>query len=221
MFESYFRIKLAYFEIMNIQTLYCHRCDKHYNVRVQDLELMQRYHNTFDDYTKGYYGACFFKNLGRIKRSLLTRKQMSEETIAWLQENDYTPEDLNFAGAYGNTALMKAARVGELSVVEELLDAGADITCKNIDGNTALWLGCFSENPLIVSKLLEAGIEVDTKNEGGVTSLMYAASSGKEEMVSLLVEAGADVSIENDDGFSALDLAVTPTILRVLKKARK
>jgi len=206
---------------MSTQALYCRRCEKDYHVNNKDFALMQEHHKDSQDFSNGYMGACFFKNLGRIKRSKNLRIQMSEDTILWLKENDYSADNINHAGQYGNTALMKAARTGNLTVLDELLEAGADITCKNIDGNTALWLGCFSDNATIVSRLINAEIEVDTKNEGGVTSLMYAASSGKEEMVTMLVDAGADVKVENDDGFSALDLAVTPKILRTLRASVK
>ena len=52
---------------MNIYPLYCHNCKKKYNVRKEDLELMQEHHKSFDgkEYTKG----CFFKDLSYIKKS--------------------------------------------------------------------------------------------------------------------------------------------------------
>jgi ankyrin repeat protein len=145
---------------------------------------------------------------------------MSDEIQLWLAANSYTLDDLNKQGHFGNTALMKAAREGNAHITKKLLDAGADVTCKNVDGNTALWLACFGENPEVVALLLDAGIEVDTLNVNGVTSLMYAASSAKETMVQMLVDAGADVTIQSPDDFSALDLAVTPKILKILKRAR-
>jgi len=46
---------------------------------------------------------------------------------------------------------------------------------------------------------------------------MYVASSGKELMVKMLLDAGADVHIKNPDDFTALELAVTPKILRMLR----
>ena len=68
--------------------------------------------------------------------------------------------------------------------------------------------------------LIDAGIEIDTVNVNGVTPLMYAASSGKEKMVKMLLDAGADCRIKNPDDFSALDLAVTPAILKRLRNAQ-
>ena len=142
---------------------------------------------------------------------------MHQETLTWLKHNGYTLDNIDLQGNYGNTALMKAAREGNLQIVTDLISHGADITLTNVDGNTALWLACFGNNIEIIKMLIERGIEIDTINVNGTTPLMYAASSGKEEIVSLLVDAGADVRIKSPDDFTALDLAVTPKILRKLK----
>lgn len=146
---------------------------------------------------------------------------MNEETLKWLEMNDYSTDEINKQGNYGNTALMKAAREGNIDIVTDLLDSGADIHMTNVDGNTALWLSCFGGNTEIIKLLIAKGIEIDTLNVNGVTPLMYASSSGRDEIVSMLVDAGADVRIKNPDDFSALDLAVTPQILKILRKAQK
>ena len=148
-------------------------------------------------------------------------KHMDQETLKWLEENDYSTDEIDKQGNYGNTALMKAAREGNAPIFTDLLKLGADIHIKNVDGNTALWLACFGEDTEIIRELIAKGIEIDTLNVNGVTPLMYASSSGKEEIVSLLIDAGADVGIKNPDDFSALDLAVTPKILKMLKNAQK
>lgn len=66
---------------MSTQPLYCHSCNKNYNVRQEDLILMQKYDKNFDN-SKGYIGGCFFKNLGQIKRSLNARNQMIIDVYA-------------------------------------------------------------------------------------------------------------------------------------------
>ena len=143
---------------------------------------------------------------------------MRSSTLQWLEANGYTPDNLELQGNYGNTALMKAAREGDAAIVAELLEAGADVGRTNVDGNTALWLACFGDNPEVVERLITAGIPVDTVNVNGVTELMYAASSGKERMVEMLLQAGADPMLKNPDDFTAVELAVTPKILRMLRK---
>lgn len=137
----------------------------------------------------------------------------------WMMVYGYDPENINDTDDYDNTPLMRAAREGNLGALRELLDLGADMSRINTDGNTALWFACYADCPNAMKMLLDAGIEVDTQNDNKVTPLMYAASSGKEAAVEVLIEHGADATLKNLDDFSALDLAVTPKILRILRNA--
>ena len=144
---------------------------------------------------------------------------LSDETIAWFKENDYDVNDLNKQGKHGNSAIMKAAREGNVSIVKELIQKGVDLDLKNVDGNTALWNTCFASSFECFYELVDAGIDINSTNVNGVTSLMYCASAGKEDFVQLLLEYEANTKLENLDGFKAIDLAVTPSIYKMLKKA--
>jgi len=141
----------------------------------------------------------------------------SKETLEWMDINDYNPKTINFSGKHGNSALMKAVREAKSDIASELIEAGANLELRNVDGNTALWNACFGQDYKCVELLVKAGIKLDSMNDNDVTALMYSASAGKVDMVKLLVEYGADKSIENLDGFKAVDLAITPTIYRLLK----
>ena len=147
-------------------------------------------------------------------------KTLSNELKQWLLENSYSQTNLNDSGKYGNSPIMKAAREGKASLVKELISLGVDLNIKNVDGNSALWNSCFANSYECFELLISAGIEIDSKNVNDVTSLMYCASAGKEDFVELLLKHGADCSYENLDGFKAIDLAVTPKIVKMLKNAR-
>ena len=67
--------------------------------------------------------------------------------------------------------------------------------------------------------LVRAGIDIDSQNVNNVTSLMYCASAGKEDFVELLLKYKAKTDVESLDGFKAIDLAVTPKIVKLLKNA--
>ncbi len=56
---------------MSTDILFCHNCNKTYNVRKEDISLMQKHHKDFNgkEYTKG----CFFKELRVIKRAENTK----------------------------------------------------------------------------------------------------------------------------------------------------
>ncbi len=55
---------------MNTQLIYCTTCQKNYNVRLSDVELMKKNDRDFTgkEYTKG----CFFKDLTALKKSNLS-----------------------------------------------------------------------------------------------------------------------------------------------------
>jgi len=142
---------------------------------------------------------------------------MSEQTLLWLSSNGYDAVDLNRVGKYGNSALMKAVREGNVGVSQELIEAGVDLELRNIDGNTAIWNACFGGDFTCVELLVKAGIKLDSQNDNGVTALMYCASSGKEAMTRLLLAFHADTSLSNLDDFKAIDLASTATIYKMLK----
>ncbi|MDD2698264.1 MAG: ankyrin repeat domain-containing protein [Arcobacteraceae bacterium] len=141
----------------------------------------------------------------------------SNETIKWLEENDYTPNDINKVGKHGNSALMKACREAKADIVKEILECKPDLEISNVDGNTALWNACFGQDYRCVEQLVNAGIYLDKMNDNGVTALMYSASAGKEDMVKLLLDFGANKELSNLDDFKAIDLACTPRIYKLLK----
>ena len=137
----------------------------------------------------------------------------------WLIKNEYSQEDLNTVGKYGNSALMKACREANIIVVDELLSLNADLNIKNIDGNSALWNACFGNSYECFEALVKAGIDINSQNVNNVTSLMYCASAGKDDFVELLLKYNARTDFESLDGFKAIDLAVTPKIVKLLKNA--
>lgn len=142
---------------------------------------------------------------------------MHETTQQWLVTNGFDPTRLEQLGNYQDTALLVAARRGEVAVVSDLLDTGANVHHRNMDGTTALWAACVADNEAIARLLLAYGSDIDNQNDNGATVLMYAASSGKPQWVRFLLEAGANDQLQSLDGFSALELASTAEILRQLK----
>lgn len=137
----------------------------------------------------------------------------------WLILNEYSLDDLNSVGKYGNSALMKACREANIQIVDELLALGVDLNIKNVDGNSALWNACFGNSYECFEALVRAGIDIDSQNVNNVTSLMYCASAGKEDFVELLLKYKARTDFESLDGFKAIDLAVTSKIVKLLKNA--
>jgi ankyrin repeat protein len=146
-------------------------------------------------------------------------QQLSLTTLQWLEINRYHPDDLNQKGENGDTALMKATRMGETEIVKELITANTDLNLKNNDGNNALWFACFGNYYDLIRLLIDAGIDLNNQNDNGATVLMYAASAGKTPVVQFLLQAGANLELQNLDDFRAVDFANNVEILRILRHA--
>ena len=141
----------------------------------------------------------------------------SPALAAMLAEHACNPADLDAPGAQGLTPLMRAALLGRVDLVEELLVLGVDIQRRNGDGNNALWLACVARDDRVAARLATAGIDLDNQNDAGATCLMYAASSGRAEMVAWLLAAGANPDLKNQDDARAVDLCATLPCLKLLR----
>jgi len=117
---------------------------------------------------------------------------------------------------FGNTALLKAARLGENDVVDLLLSVDADIHHQNLAGSTALLQAATMSRRRTLAMLLEHGAAVNIANRRGVTPLLAAAYNGNERILELLLAAGADPKPLDATGKSALVYAAARGFPRVV-----
>ncbi|MCJ1384647.1 Set3 complex subunit with deacetylase activity, meiotic-specific repressor of sporulation proteins [Xylographa soralifera] len=101
------------------------------------------------------------------------------------------PEDLDDPDFAGNTPLQIASLKGNAEVVKMLLEAGCDITCKNIDLDTPLIDACENERSAVVKLLLQAGMDPRQGNARGEEplDLLDPSSEVYEDMKAALTEA--------------------------------
>jgi ankyrin repeat protein len=101
------------------------------------------------------------------------------------------PKALN---RYGATPLSEAASLGNATVIEALLKAGADPNTRVTgDGETVLMTTARSGNADAVKILLAHGADVNARESyRGQTALMWAAGERHPEVVRLLLAHGAD-----------------------------
>lgn len=145
---------------------------------------------------------------------------MSPALTAFLAEHGFAPDDINAPQADGRfTPLMRAAKLGRLDIVDELLALGVELNALNADGCNALWLACYNGSHELIERLIAAGVDIDRQNGNGATCLMYVSSNSKPDLVKLLLEKGANTTLKNFDDFSALELAASRECLMLLRKA--
>jgi ankyrin repeat protein len=107
----------------------------------------------------------------------------------------------------GMTALMQAAKYGQITLLrEQLRVAGIDVNARDEYEDTVLIVAARNGRTGIVQELLQAaGIDVNARRPLGKTALMHAAKNGKVEMVKdLLNVPGIDLDVIDKYGKSAL-----------------
>ncbi|KAI1130573.1 ankyrin [Nemania abortiva] len=110
------------------------------------------------------------------------------------------------------SALIVAARRGDVSIIELLVSYGVDI---NAGGRiysgiyrTALYEAASRNQPDVVKCLLAANAKVNQEGGKYNTALCAACCTGDESTVSLLLEKGADITLSGGRFVNALSCAV-------------
>uniref|UniRef100_A0A3Q2ZN19 Regulatory factor X-associated ankyrin-containing protein n=1 Tax=Hippocampus comes TaxID=109280 RepID=A0A3Q2ZN19_HIPCM len=108
----------------------------------------------------------------------------------------------------GFTPLMWASAFGEKTVVDLLLEKGADPKIVARDRESALTLASSGGYVDIIEVLLRRGVDVNVYDWNGGTPLLYAVRGNHVKCVEALLAKGADITTESDSGYSAMALAV-------------
>ncbi len=119
---------------------------------------------------------------------------------------------LNRADKNGNTALMTAARQGRETIVQALLDSGANVnyTVPSKEGaasalQAAVDITDFKEEHMrVIHYLVQKGADVKGRNKAGQFPLLFAADHGNAEAAGVLIEHGANVNDADLKGTFAL-----------------
>ncbi len=104
----------------------------------------------------------------------------------------------------GMTPVMTASSMGEVRIVELLLNSGADPNKRGSANRTALQYAAEKNHIAVVRKLLEFGADIDAYDNTRLTPLIMAADRGYTDLGILLIETGADVNIQHVQGWTAL-----------------
>ncbi|KAM6938471.1 DNA-binding protein RFXANK isoform 1-T2 [Lycodopsis pacificus] len=108
----------------------------------------------------------------------------------------------------GFTPLMWAAAFGEKTMVDFLLEKGADPKTIARERESALTLASSGGYVDIVESLLRHGVDIDAFDWNGGTPLLYTVRGNHIKCVEALLAKGADMTIESDSGYSPMALAV-------------
>jgi len=125
--------------------------------------------------------------------------------------------DLSWVDFTGQTAFLRAALAGDITVMRLLLEKGADPNIPTFAGTTALmaaagvnWMAgqTFTESKEAlmeaVQLCLDKGGDVNAKNSMGVTAVIGAANRGSDDILEFLVKKGARLDIKDKEGRTPL-----------------
>ncbi len=108
----------------------------------------------------------------------------------------------------GRAVLGWAAQNGDVSVVNALIEAKANLNHVDGVGHTPLMRAADTGQVEVLKALAKAGADLNVKEpHEGRTALFLAAASGHEAIVKALLEAGADPNILDSDGDSVVLIA--------------
>ena len=118
-----------------------------------------------------------------------------------------------------SSSIHEAAKEGNLNIVIQQLDSGADVNLANESGDTPLTYAAFMGHLEIVDLLIEKGAQVNVKGLAGWTPVHLAAQRGHKKIIELLIEKGADINSTTDNGFGGTPLDVAEdSLVEIIKQ---
>ncbi len=94
--------------------------------------------------------------------------------------------------------LFKMSEVGNVSKVEQLIAAGANVNKAHVEDKTPLHIASEEGHLGVVERLIAAGANIHQGDEIGNTPLHLACSNGHLDVAERLLASGADVNVTND-----------------------
>lgn len=104
--------------------------------------------------------------------------------------------------------LLLAAEYSYCSVVEYLIEAGANLEGCDRNGWTVLHYACRKGWLDVVKSVIKKGSDINAQTVRRNTSLHLSVYAHNTEVVEYLLKAGADCSLENDFGKTAFNVCV-------------
>ncbi|UCD81642.1 MAG: ankyrin repeat domain-containing protein [Desulfobacterales bacterium] len=139
------------------------------------------------------------------------------EAVKSFQRDDGLPETgqldaltiyrLNAQEPPAPMSLSEAVGLNDVSEIEALLDAGADVNTTDELGETPLHIAAVRGYSQAASLLIAEGADINAGDVRGLTPVHAAAWGGNNEIVTMLVDKGADISARDEEGVTPLHAA--------------
>jgi ankyrin repeat protein len=118
----------------------------------------------------------------------------------------------------GDTALLSAIFGGHHELVQELVNAGADLRVRNVQGNGPLHAAVFAESTKLTDMFIRAGLNVSEVNKNGFNPVMLATSKRNHKVLRQLFKAGASVDTRDGIDFNPLITATRSYLMPMINE---
>jgi len=128
-----------------------------------------------------------------------------------MEKGALTVDEINSPDKHGRLPLVEAVRSGTLTVIEWLIQHGANASVEPVGENaeSAISVAASEDKFQILWRLHEAGAPLNVTNEYGGTPLMAAVHLGYQSDVLRLLDYGLDADHTNKRGDTPLSLAAS------------
>jgi ankyrin repeat protein len=133
------------------------------------------------------------ESASNIDRAMLGPTEL-QDIVRWLETD--------------KTDIWTAAVIGDVDLVRQLLDEGAQVQAINEDGQTLLHMAATRGNVNLVDLLVERGADVDLPDASGQPPLLLAVRANSLGAAKRLLETGADPDATDSEGRTAVHAAV-------------
>ncbi|KAF5544724.1 ankyrin protein [Fusarium mexicanum] len=111
---------------------------------------------------------------------------------------------VDVCGENSRTALIEAASVGDLALMEKLIEKGATVDHQDHKGDTALMKACFYDQAEIIELLLAANAHLGIENDEGETALTNAGWRCERGNINRLLRHSRDPAIRDQHAGTVL-----------------
>jgi uncharacterized protein len=118
---------------------------------------------------------------------------------------------VNHRNDSGETALMKAAELGNAAAVDALLQSSADPCITENRGYSTLYCAVAKGHLHVLQLLIQHGADITAATDRSYTLLMQAATCNRSDIAEFLLKEGMSVHAVTDIGYTALLHAATST----------
>jgi len=115
------------------------------------------------------------------------------------------------------TFIFRAASDGNVTAVQKLLNAGADVNAREHEGETPLMYAAVAGRTEVVKLLLNRGADINAVSLNHETALARAVGVNQYETVKLLLDRGADIEKSTDGGGPPLIYATGGNDMKMVK----